>query len=299
VEEKLKQGELLFSQGKIQEAERCFLEVVDDDSENKDAYNNLGVISFRQQDVPEAIDYFTKVLSLDPLHIDGNLNYAAALKSLNLLPEIVPIVRHAIQYFPDDLDLRRVLNEASIQQDPPRKIAVLCLPGLQTFLTDIVEFLETKYSVRTCYSSNQQEIAAAISWADIVWLEWANEMAISTTNNPKLIKGKRVICRLHSYEALDGYVKSVRWECVDDLVFVAEHIRGIVTQQIPDLLQKVKNVHVISNGVNLNKFAHKERRRGKNLAYLGYINHKKGPMLLFHAFRELPKVRQQPQPHMV
>ena len=35
----------------------------------------------------------------------------------------------------------------------------------------------------------------AVDWADIVWLEWANELAIHATNNLPQIRNKKVICR--------------------------------------------------------------------------------------------------------
>jgi glycosyltransferase involved in cell wall biosynthesis len=44
---------------------------------------------------------------------------------------------------------------------------------------------------------------------------------------------------------------------------------------------------VVPNGINLDRFPLTMRDPGKNLASLGYINYKKGPMLLLHAFAEL------------
>ena len=43
----LSNGETLFADGKIEEAEKCFLSLVESDSECKEAYNNLGVIAFQ------------------------------------------------------------------------------------------------------------------------------------------------------------------------------------------------------------------------------------------------------------
>ncbi len=46
VEDKLKQGEALFTEGKIEEAEKCFMDLVKKNSEDVEALNNLGVISY-------------------------------------------------------------------------------------------------------------------------------------------------------------------------------------------------------------------------------------------------------------
>lgn len=287
MQNKLKQGEALFAEGKIEEAEKCFWEIIKHDSKNKEAYNNLGVITFHQQNVEQAIQHFNKALEIDPFYKDAVLNYYDVLRLVNLTHEAVPFLEKVTEKYPDDKELVQLFEEARSAFQPKLKIAVLCLPGFLSFLGDIVDYLKTKYDVRTCYSNNNQEIESAVQWADIVWLEWANELTIALTNHSTLLNGKRVICRLHSYEAFAGYAGKINWEKIFDLIFVAEHIKNIVLQQIPSLLNKVKNIHIVPNGINLDKFPFKDRSKGTNLAYIGHINYKKGPLLLLHTFREL------------
>lgn len=290
MENKLKQGEALFAEGKIEEAEKCFLEILNEDPKNKEAYNNLGVIYFQQQNIEQAIQNFTKSLEIDPFYKDAVLNYCDVLRSLNLIHNALPFLEKIVQKYSDDQELSQLLHEVRLAQRPQTKIAVLCLPGLQSFLGDIVDYLKTKYDVRTCYSNNNQEIESAVRWADIVWLEWANELTVALTNHPTMLEGKHVICRLHSYEAFAGYAEKINWDKISDLIFVAKHIKDIVLQQVPSLPNRVKNIHIVPNGVNLDKFIFRDRTKGENLAWLGLINYKKGPMLILHAFRELVQV---------
>ncbi len=63
---KLKEGEFLYAEGKLEEAESCFLSVIEEDSKNKVAYNNMGVIAYRMNDLEKAVDYFAKSLREDP-----------------------------------------------------------------------------------------------------------------------------------------------------------------------------------------------------------------------------------------
>ena len=167
------------------------------------------------------------------------------------------------------------------------KLAFLCAPGMQNFIGDIVRHFEVDYQVRTCYDGSNKTLNEVIAWADIIWVEWANELAVAITHGLPLTVDKRVICRLHSYEAFAPFLQQIKWERVDDLIFVAPHIRDYTLQQVPGLDQKVKRIHVVPNGIDLQRFVPIERRPGKNLAFLGYINYKKGPMLLLHAFAEL------------
>ena len=96
-----------------------------------------------------------------------------------------------------------------------RKIAVVCLPGLESFLSDIVKFFESKYTVRTCFSGDNEELKQVIEWADTVWIEWANELAVAISKSD-IIKGKHVICRVHSYEALSGFATAIDWNKMDE-----------------------------------------------------------------------------------
>ena len=220
--EKLKQGETLFADGRIEEAEKFFLNILEQDSQNKEALNNLGVIAFQGQKIEHAIDFFDRSLQIDPFYKEAVLNYAYLLKELGLLHEASPYLYKIIKEYPNDKELKQILKEINEVQQPKRKIAVLCLPGLQSFLGDIVDFFNTKYQVRKCYSNNSKEIEDAIHWADIVWIEWANELAIALTNHPNLLRGKHVICRLHRYEVFTGMPGKIDWNKMNDLIFVAK-----------------------------------------------------------------------------
>lgn len=172
-----------------------------------------------------------------------------------------------------------------------KKVAFCCLPGLESFLSDIIKRLweHPDFETRPCFSNNKDEIIQAVQWADVVWLEWGNEMAIQLTQHPTLLNDKHVILRLHSYEALSGYVGQIDWNRVNDIIFVCKHIQDLSIAQIAigDTLQKNPATWIIPNGIDISRFAYKERTKGPNIAYLGAINHKKGPMLLLHAFHAL------------
>jgi protein gp37 len=129
-----------------------------------------------------------------------------------------------------------------------KRIGVLCLAGLETFIQPIVTHLEKNYKVRTYYGSDMQEAVSIIEWADLIWFEWANEMAIEITNKVPSMDHKKAVVRLHSYEALAGYANHINWSVVDSLIFVADHIKEIVLKQCPKLTDFVK-MEVVPNGV--------------------------------------------------
>jgi glycosyltransferase involved in cell wall biosynthesis len=157
-----------------------------------------------------------------------------------------------------------------------KKIAIICLPGLDSFIRDIAHELANDYEVRLCVTNSATEIKAAIEWAEIVWLEWANETAIEAM---KYVSGKPVVVRLHSYEALSGYLPAIPWERVSRLVLVSPHMADICEAMLPGITGRVDTV-VIPNGVDIDNIPFMERKHGFNVAWVCDISHKKGPQLL-------------------
>ncbi len=98
----LSNGEALFADGKIEEAEKCFLSLVENDSECKEAFNNLGVIAFQNDDKEKAIDYFTRSLEIDPLYKDAIVNYTNLLRYLDQPQIAIPLLEKIAELNPDD-----------------------------------------------------------------------------------------------------------------------------------------------------------------------------------------------------
>lgn len=107
----LSNGEALFADGKIEEAEKCFLSLVENDSKCKEAYNNLGVIAFQANDNEKTIDYFTRALEIDPLYIDAIVNYTNLLRSIDQLSIAIPLLKKVAELKPDDETIMKLTVE--------------------------------------------------------------------------------------------------------------------------------------------------------------------------------------------
>lgn len=122
-------------------------------------------------------------------------------------------------------------------------------------------------------------------WADVIWYEWCDDNLIRSQGVPWRAKS---ICRLHGYESFAGYPKDVNWKFVDRLVFVSDHHKEY-TEREYDLSST--DVRVIHNGIDLDKFeCHRniEYEPGNNIAYVGFLNHKKGVDYLIEVASMLP-----------
>jgi glycosyltransferase involved in cell wall biosynthesis/ubiquinone/menaquinone biosynthesis C-methylase UbiE len=289
---KLKEGETLFADGKIEEAEKCFLSLIEDDSDCKEAYNNLGVVAFQKDDREKAIDYFTRSLEIDPLYRDAILNYTSLLRTLNQIHIAVPLLEKIAETNPGDKEIIQLLEEILSTPQSRSKIAILCLPGYESFLEEIVNHLKARHDVQTCYTNNKQEIESSVEWADIVWLEFANDISVYVTNKVSTIQHKTVVCRIHSYEVLHGNLPNIDFTKIDMVVFVTDHVRNIAFETYPSITNETKTL-VIQNGVNLEQFSYVERTPGFNLAVVGDINNKKNPAMWIEIMSRLVNINPQ------
>ena len=172
-----------------------------------------------------------------------------------------------------------------------KKLAFLCQRGLETFIEPLVKEFEKfteEYQIHRYYCNTQAEVIAAVKWADVVFIEWANEIAIFATQIFDLRK-KGVIVRLHSYESLSNMPQQIDWSVVDYLVFVAPHIREIVKRHIPDIEERVCT-RVIPNGLDMAVIEPNKVLNMYDIAYVCNINHKKEPALALQIMAELVKV---------
>jgi tetratricopeptide (TPR) repeat protein len=139
MEDQLKKGETLFADGRIDDAENCFLSVVEKDANNKEAHNNLGVVAIQKQDIKGAIECFTRSLELDPFYKEAIVNYTDLLGVLNQPQIAVPFLEKILEINPDDEEISQLLKEVLDPQD---------------YLTNKDE---TKSSVEVCHASSNEE----------------------------------------------------------------------------------------------------------------------------------------------
>jgi glycosyltransferase involved in cell wall biosynthesis len=125
-----------------------------------------------------------------------------------------------------------------------------------------------------------------MKWADVAWFDWCDEN-IALASQARW--GCRVICTLRSYEYFTEHPREVNWGNVDALLFVAQHVRRLSREKFPGL-RNVKTA-VIPDGVDLNRFTYRERRPGRDIAWVGFLNHKKNVPLLLEIASQLRSYR--------
>lgn len=111
--DKLKQGEALFAEGKIDAAKECFTEVLQTHPQSTEAHNNLGVIAFQNNDAQEAIRHFRACLAIDPRHRDAVINLASLFRGLNHTEAAIAILKDFDRRLPADEEVTALLRECN------------------------------------------------------------------------------------------------------------------------------------------------------------------------------------------
>jgi glycosyltransferase involved in cell wall biosynthesis len=245
-------------EGNLDEAEKVLLEGLKKDSVHFDLLYNLAYIYEQRGRLHEAADLYYKA--------------GTAVKNDTQRSSV------------DDAMDRLKISDSSIQVHEKDRIVFFVEAGMDSFLSDIIQGLSDDYFVRKIVVTDLKQIDEGMEWADICWFEWCDELVIYGSRLPAASK-KKVVCRLHSYEAFTSYIFQVAWINVDEIIFVAEHIRQYVLSECCNI-DAAKTV-VIPNGIDVSRYSFTKRDKGYKIAYVGYINYKKGPMLLLHTFKAI------------
>lgn len=253
--------------GKTEEAENILLEGCKIDKYNFDLLYNLGYLYENNDRYNEALNCYEKA-KLYCNDIEANRDLEDKLGNLINC------------YCKDDK------AEGNGAKDMQKKVAFFVKRGMDAFLGDIINNLSKDYNVKQILISKNEDLKLIdiwMEWADICWFEWCDEL-VEYGSKHILANCKVIICRIHSYEMFTDYPMKVNWSNIDRLIFVAKHIRDFFIDKIKIDEQKT---HIIPNGINIDNYRFKVRYKGFNIAYVGYINYKKGPMLLLHTFKAI------------
>ena len=167
-----------------------------------------------------------------------------------------------------------------------QNLAIMCGKGRDTFIAPLVPFLRKQYNVHTFQEGKVQDMFEMMKWADISWFEWLTDMAIEASQLPHVCRN---IVRLHKYEAFTPGIKQIDWRFVDDLVLVSKTMETTL-ETILDGCPDGLRVHVIPNGLELDRFPFVEHKPGKKIAWVGIIHARKNLAMALFIVKALQEI---------
>ncbi|MDD5169592.1 MAG: glycosyltransferase, partial [Syntrophales bacterium] len=283
---------ILLEDEKLSDAIIVLGDLLSHSPDNMQALINIGIAYKKLTNYQKAMEAFMRIIELAPE--DSKPWYHLYEISLALgKPDDARIFMAKAQSLEKTLSpqTESCLNEASVISSlvPSReKIAFLVKEKLDKFLDDIITGFSSDYETKKFTVANPEQVAPQIEkgmqWADICWFEWCDDLIVHASQLTKP-NDKKIICRLHSYEAFTDYPRRVDWTFVDRVVFVANHIRDYVLETVPAM--KKEHTDVVPNGIDLQKYRFRKGHPGYNLAFVGIINYKKDPLLLLQSFKAI------------
>ncbi len=310
-----RRGLELAEAGRYQEALTCIREHLRVSPEDAKALNDAGAILHCLGRSAEAIDHFIKARSLRPDSAEivwnlveaylaagrvceamrffddmgqmGILNADVLNRTANMFLEqdnkadAIEMLLRSLKISPQQPVLEPMLQV--IRSKRP-KVAFFCGGDGSQFLDEIAEFTKQRFETRIFEGRTEQELYKLMKWSDISWFEWCTNLAVVASNLPKVCK---TIVRLHRYEAYELWPQRINWANVDILITVGNSfVRDALLRSVPQLASRT-NVVVIPNGVDLEKFAFTNRKRGKNIAFLANLRMVKNPAFVLQCMQKL------------
>ena len=123
-------GLVTFSLGRLEEALSCQREALRIDPENADAQNNLGMVHYVQGNIVEAENCFRSALRLHPDHANATLNLGSARQILNQVEDAEALFRHALSLGIDPARAKSNLALALMEQVRPHEAELCCREAL-------------------------------------------------------------------------------------------------------------------------------------------------------------------------
>jgi len=276
-------GSLLFATGRHEEA-AVFLEAADrclDDDARPLALWNLAEVYLACGRPNKALGLFDRLHAHHVLNAELGNRTAKAFLDAGEPGGAVEALLATRAALPGQEVLTEFVDAIRAQRP---SVAFLCDSGDTKFLRDIHPWTEQRFRTGLWCPASDEELAQRLQGCDIAWFEWCTRQVVVASHLPKTC---RIIVRLHRYEAFRDWPAQVNWDNIDVLVTVGNpYVLKRVLARVPDLLKRTRVVS-IPNGVNLDRFAFRDRPRGKNLAMVGYLNLRKNPGLLLQCFARL------------
>lgn len=141
-----------------------------------------------------------------------------------------------------------------------------------------------------------------VEWADIVYFFTCDNNLRSATNPPDSpdfagydmhqmdLSNKKVIVQPIDIECWEGHHNASKWDIVDYVIFIADHIRELCPpDSLPGLTSKT-NLHTIPFSVDLDQWTFKEREPGFDIAVVSERWVSKGTDLILQIAYKLKQI---------
>lgn len=166
-------------------------------------------------------------------------------------------------------------------------LTFICKKGNYHFAEPILKELEKKYKIQYLFPVHKRDYWHFMVKGEVIWVEWANKFAHQVA---KKKWNKKVVVRLHRNEIESDYMQKIKWQNIDDLIFVNSFFENKFKKKINNNI----NTHTIPNAIDVSAFPNNKKKYGKSIVAYGYnFNPIKGYDSLIKMFSKLIQIDQE------
>ncbi len=138
-------------------------------------------------------------------------------------------------------------------------ITFICRRGKDHFAEPILSELAKTYTIQYLYPEHKRDLLLNQIKGKIIWVEWAHKFAKIVSK--KKWKNKKVFVRLHRYEIDTDYMKKIKWQNIDKIIFVNKNFEKQFTENINSKVETV----TITNALSISDFPMRQIKNTKKL----------------------------------
>ncbi len=153
------------------------------------------------------------------------------------------------------------------------------------FLSDIIKELSKVYDLKIFEINNYYEVEKGMEMVEVCWFEWCDSL-LQFASRLAIARDKKIVTRLHRYEVFTSFPAMTNWNNIDGLILVTNHLRHLLPTHLPSKVE----IRIIENGVDIDKFTYKERKKGYNIGFIADLIPRKNPILLLQIIDRLVKI---------
>jgi glycosyltransferase involved in cell wall biosynthesis len=138
-------------------------------------------------------------------------------------------------------------------------LTFICRKGKNHFAQPILKELEKTHSIQYLFPEHKRDLKLHQIKGKIIWVEWALKFAYLVSK--KKWKQQKVFVRLHRWEIDTDYMKKIKWQNIDKIIFVNKNFDK---QFIKNINSKVGTV-TIPNALSISEFPMRQIKNTRKL----------------------------------
>lgn len=240
--------------------------------EGSEKSNIIGLTHYCCGDYGPAREVFEAALVGDPLHSDLLYNYAHVLQAqgdtaaagtylmrmpdkdwavYDLLgdieyktgsPALAVIFYYQAYYLSQSAEIKQKIDELVRSLDNRVRITFFSLPGHKAAVQAIADTISSLFEVKMVLANGDSSVSDAIRWADILWIEGANQWVAAVTAARPDLEKKLVVCRCFFPDIFTAHWSGINWNYVDRLLLESGAMKEIPPSKYEELTWRTKAV---------------------------------------------------------